>query len=90
MKTTTTVLLLSALLFGPACGHHDECAEGTTRCRGASAEICDAGGRWTAFLDCDEVSAQSDEAFACCVADPAAGPDVTCLPVATCEASGDR
>lgn len=84
---TTTVLLLGAFLLGPACGHDEDCAEGATRCQGASAEICDAGGRWAAFLDCDEVTAQSGEAFACCVADPAAGPDVTCLPVDVCEAS---
>ncbi|HEU4535852.1 MAG TPA: hypothetical protein VFS00_17125 [Polyangiaceae bacterium] len=95
MKTTDLLLLgvLGALSAPPlllACRHEDDCTQGATRCRGASAEICDAGGRWGPFLDCGELASEDGSAFACCVAAPAAGPDVTCLPVADCEAGRGR
>ena len=89
MKTTAPLLLcaLGAFSLASTCAPSEGCAEGATRCRGAAAEICDAGGRWAAFLDCGELVAEDGGPFACCVADPAASPDVTCLPVDACEAS---
>ncbi|HEU4406974.1 MAG TPA: hypothetical protein VFS43_17025 [Polyangiaceae bacterium] len=88
--TTTRVWLLALLLALPACGHDDDCTEGATRCRGASADICDAGGRWAPFLACGELASEDGGPFVCCVADPAAGPDVTCLPAVDCEANRGR
>jgi hypothetical protein len=90
---TTTVLLLGALVvsaFLPTCMPDEECTEGATRCRGASAEVCDAGGRWAPFLACGELVADDGSPFACCAADPATGPDVICLPEAECEANRGR
>ncbi|HEU4408396.1 MAG TPA: hypothetical protein VFS43_24240 [Polyangiaceae bacterium] len=89
MKTTLAFFLALPLAL-PACGHDDDCTQGATRCRGASAEICDAGGRWVSLLACGELASEDGGPFACCVADPAAGPDVTCLPAADCEAKRAR
>ena len=95
MKTTDLLLLgvLGALSAPPlllACRHEDECTQGATRCRGDSAEICNAGGRWAPFLACGELTSDDGGPFACCVADPASGPDVTCLPKAEFEARYGR
>lgn len=56
------VVLASAL---SRCQSPDGCTPLTTRCKGNTAEICDANRYWVEVTDCDQVSRQSDEPFVC-------------------------
>lgn len=88
MKWVAVVLALVASVLD-GCRVPEQCVSGETRCDGAEVHICDTGGRWQTFLDCAQVSAQSEADFMCCplmeIGD--AGSEVpahTCLPVLEC------
>ena len=63
----------------------DGCTPLAMRCNGPAAEICDEETRWGAFMNCDDVAAQSGGVWVCCAATGDAGaPMTTCVRAGQC------
>lgn len=89
MTKLIAAALLAAIVMTPGCRVPEQCVPGQTRCAGAQVQICDSGGRYQTFLDCDQVTAQSEQDFMCCplteiVDGGEEVPAHTCLPVLEC------
>lgn len=89
---------VAALFFLGGCFAHcrppDGCARTETRCVANVAQICDANGYWTVLADCNLVSTQSRERFACAFVDEETEEGRvtghTCLPASEATEGGSR
>ncbi len=92
-RACVVVLLLAGGCFAH-CRPPDGCARTETRCVGNVAQICDANAYWTVLADCDRVSAQSGERFACEFVDEETEEGRitghTCMPAGDAQAGGTR
>ena len=83
---------IAAACFLGHCRPSDGCSPGATRCSGNVAELCDADRAYHDFIDCDQVSQQSGEAFSCAlVRESTEDGDVvghTCIPTEDAGSAG--
>ncbi len=67
------VVVMAALLCGPACQINQPCTQGSTKCTGTVVEVCVLGGGWEKQTDCNERgwACGVDQGIALCVPPPA-------------------